>query len=119
GSATLSKSNFTVGNHTITISYSGDANFNASNSAAITQTVNKGASSTSVVSSTNPTVFGQGTTFTATVTATSPAAGTPGGTVTFNDGGSSIGSSTLSGGTASFSTSSLSVGNHVITVSYS
>jgi hypothetical protein len=119
GTASLSTSGLSVGNHTITVSYSGDGNFNASASAAITQTVNKGNSSSSVSSSQNPSVFGQSVTFTATVSAVNPAAGTPGGTVTFNDGGSSIGSATLSGGTGSFSTSSLSVGSHTITVSYS
>src|SRR5205085_39446 len=105
-------SNLTVGNHTITVSYAGDVNFNASTSAAITQTVNKGASSTTVTSSVNPTVFGQSTTFTATVAASGSAVGTPGGNVTFLDGGVSFGSATLSSGTASVSTGALTVGNH-------
>jgi hypothetical protein len=38
--------------------------------------------------------------------------------VTFNDGGSPIGTSTLSGGVATFTTSSLAVGNHTITATY-
>jgi hypothetical protein len=119
GTASFSTAALSVGNHTITVSYSGDTNFNAGTSSAITQTVNKGASSTSVTSSVNPTAFGQSTTFTATVSASSPAAGTPGGTITFLDGGTSIGAATLSGGSGSFSTSSLSIGNRTITVSYS
>jgi hypothetical protein len=41
GSATLSKSDFTVGNHTVTVRYSGDTNFNSSSSHAITQAVHK------------------------------------------------------------------------------
>jgi hypothetical protein len=118
GSATFSTSSLPVGNHVITVSYAGDSNFNASTSSAITQTVNKGNSSPAVSSSVNPSVFGQSVTFTATVSAVLPAAGTATGTVTFLDGGISIGSKTLSGGSATFSTSSLAVGNHIITASY-
>jgi hypothetical protein len=118
GSATTSTSGLGAGTHSVSAIYSGDGDFNASTSSAITQTVNKDASSTNVSSTANPTVFGQSTTFTATVTSGGPAAGPPTGTVTFNDGGASIGSGTLSGGSASFSTSGLAVGNHTITVSY-
>src|SRR5262249_57419733 len=71
-----------------------------------------------VTSSVNPLVFGQAVTFTATVSAVAPGAGTPTGTVTFKDGAISIGSGTLSAGSATFSTSSLSVGTHTVTVSY-
>jgi hypothetical protein len=119
GTGSISTSSLTVGNHTITVSYSGDGNFNASTSAAITQTVNKSDSATTVMSSANPTVFGQAVTFTATVSESAPGAGTPGGTVTFNDGGVSFGSASLSGGSGNITTSSLGVGNHTITVSYS
>jgi hypothetical protein len=119
GTASFSTSTLTVGNHTITVSYSGDANFTSSNSAALTQTVNKDATTSLVSTNGNPSVFGQSVTFTATVSANTPGSGTPTGTVTFNDGGASIGSGALSGGSAAFATSSLSVGNHTITVSYS
>jgi hypothetical protein len=57
-------------------------------------------------------------TFTATVSATSPAAGTPSGTVTFKDGGSTLGSGALAGGSATFSTSALTGGTHSITAVY-
>ena len=53
-------------------------------------------------------------TFTATVTGSAP-----GGTVTFFDGATQIGASTVSGGVASFTTSSLTVGSHSITAKYS
>src|SRR5262249_50694868 len=118
GTATFSTSSLTVGNHTITVTYAGDANFNASTSAAITQTVNKDSSTTTVTSSVNPSVFGQAVTFTATVSAVAPGAGTATGTVTFLDGGVSIGSGTLASGSATFSTSTLVNGNHTITASY-
>src|SRR6202030_3723976 len=51
------------------------------------------ATATSVVSSLNPSTFGQSVTFTATV---SSAAGTPTGTVTFNDGATALGTVALS-----------------------
>src|SRR5262249_26284707 len=100
------------------VSYSGDSNFANSISSAITQTANKGNSSTAVSSSMDPSVFGQSVTFTATVSPLSPATGTATGTVTFLDSGVSIASKTLSSGSANFSTSSLAVGKHFITVSY-
>ncbi len=74
---------------------------------------------TTVTSSTNPAVFGQPLTFTATVAASGSSTGTPTGTVTFLDGGVSIGTGTLAGGTATFATSSLALGAHSITASYS
>jgi hypothetical protein len=119
GTATFATSDLSVGTHTITVSYAGDSNFTASASGNLLQTVNQDGSMSSVTSSANPTVFGQMVTFTATVLASAPGAGTPTGTVTFNDGGISIGSGTLSGGRAAFATSSLSAGTHTITVSYS
>src|SRR6202043_4076753 len=82
------------------------------------QTVNQASTSATVMSSANTSVFGQSVTLTATVS-TSPGLGTPPGTVTFLDGGVSIGAGTLSGGTATFATSSLSAATHTITVSYS
>ncbi len=97
-------------------------------------------SQTAVVSSVNPSTFGQSVTFTATVSAaapppvlptTAPVAGRPiaaaasapvtvipTGTVTFLDGSNPIGTGTLSGGVATFATSTLVVGNHPITASY-
>ncbi len=72
---------------------------------------------TTLISSSNPSVFGQSVTFTATV---SGDAGTPSGTVTFSDGSTSLGTAPLSGTTATFTTSSLAVSaSHSITASYS
>jgi len=74
---------------------------------------------TGVDSSINPSVSGQPVTFTATVTAKSPAAGTPTGTVTFKDGSRTLGTGTLDGsGQATFVTSTLAVGSHSISASY-
>ena len=116
GTATFTTSGLTAGTHSITAVYGGDLNFASSTSPALTETVNKAASSTSDVSSNNPSIFGSAVTFTATVT--SSATGTPTGTVTFNDGGTVLGTGTLSGGTATLATSALVGGAHSITAVY-
>ncbi len=120
GVATFTTSALVPGSHTITTSYAGDANFNGSTGSLTgNQVVNKANTTTpTVTSSVNPSVFGQFVTFTATVTASAPGAGTPTGIVLFKDGVSTIGSGPLSGGVATFSTSTLSVGIHTITTTY-
>lgn len=82
-------------------------------------TVSKANTVTTVNSSVNPSVFGQSVTFTATVTANLPGAGTPSGTVTFFDGATQLASKTLSAASASFTIAALSVATHSITVQYS
>jgi hypothetical protein len=116
GIATFMTSGLGAGVHSITALYGGDANFGGGASLALTQTVNKAASSTSVTSSNNSSNRGAPVTFTATVT--SSATGTPTGTVTFQDGGSQIGTGTLSSGRATFTTSALLTGPHSITAVY-
>src|SRR5205807_957603 len=80
------------------------------------QTVNRVASSTSVASSNNPSIFGSAVTFTATVT--SSATSIPTGTVTFQDGAATLGTGMLSGGNATLATSALVGGVHSITAVY-
>jgi hypothetical protein len=72
---------------------------------------------TTITSSSNPSVFGQSVTFSATVAP--KASGTPTGTVTFRSGSKILGTSPLNGGTAKFSTAALGVGRHCITADYS
>ena len=74
---------------------------------------------TSVVTSVSPSVYGQAVTFTATVTQASGST-IPSGTVTFTNGATTLGSATLdSSGKASISLSSLAVGGpYTITASY-
>jgi len=68
---------------------------------------------TAIVSSLNPSNFGQAVTFTATVTP--QGTGTPTGTVSFFDGTTNIGNSSLNGsGVAVFTISTLAVGMHSI-----
>src|SRR5206468_3230030 len=64
--ASFSTSSLTVGSHTITASYGGDTTFTTS-SGTLNQTVNKATSTTALASATNPSVWGQSVTFTATV----------------------------------------------------
>jgi hypothetical protein len=118
GKATYSTSALALGNHSITSTYSGSTHFFASSSGVLTQVV-KDASATTLISSLNPSTFGQAVTFTATVTHT--AAPIPTGTVTFMNGGAALGTGILSGGKAKFTTtaaSPLAAGAHSITAVY-
>ena len=118
GQATLTTSALTTGAHAITATYGGDSNF-ASSSGGAGQTVNQGATTTTVGSSVNPSLYGQSVTFTATVTPNAPSFGSPTGTVTFQDGGGTIGTGSVNGaGQATFTTSALSVASHSITAIY-
>ena len=111
-----------IGAHAITAIYNGDPNFTASTSPILTQTVNPGATSTVVTSSVNPSVSGEAVSYTATVTAVAPAAGTPTGTVAFLDGASTIAgcaAQPLVAGTASCTATYAGVGSHGITTVYS
>jgi hypothetical protein len=118
GQATFSSSTLGIGSHTVTVTYNGDGNFTTSSSAGLSETVSKASSSTAVTTSANSTVFGQAVTYTATVSAVAPGAGTPTGTVTFTIDGVAQPNVTLSSGQATLSTSSLSVGSHTVTVAY-
>ncbi len=108
-----------VGSHPISAVYSGDPNYGTSTSATVTEMVNPDATTTTVTSSKDPSVFGQSVTFTTTVKAASPGGGTPTGTVTILDGSTVLTTVGLSGGKATFSTTALAVATHTITVSYS
>jgi hypothetical protein len=121
GAAEFSTSSLSVGSHSVTAVYSGDANFSGSTSAAVAVTVAapaKVATSSSLSASATQLASGQSVTFTAGV-APQSGSGTPTGSVAFLDGSSQIGMGTLSAGSASFSSASLSVGSHAISAAYS
>ena len=114
--AMLTTSALSVGTHPITAVYSGDANYTTSASQVLDQIVTGGgptATTTSLISSLNPSLLGQSVTFTATVNGASPT-----GTVQFSDAGSPIATAALNGGVASFTTSALTLGSHPITAFY-
>lgn len=113
GTAALSVSTLAAGSHSLTAAYSGDPLDAASTSSALAITVNKAASSATLISPLNPAVVGQSLTFTATV---APDGAT--GTVQFLDGTTVMGTAVLSNGAAAFATSSLAVGDHSVTATY-
>jgi hypothetical protein len=73
------------------------------------------ATSTSLTSGPNPSIYGQPVTLTATVTS---ASGTPVGRVDFFDGNSPIGSAIVVNRTASLTTTNLNAGTHSLTAAY-
>jgi len=117
GHATYTNSALGAGTHSITAVYAGNGNDLASTSAALTQTVNKAATSALLTSSANPSSFGQSVTF--KVTVKSSTTGVPGGSVTFKDGATNLSTVALSAGSATFNTGALGIGTHAITAVYS
>jgi len=102
-----------MGQHTVAVSYDGGTLYLPTSTRTVGITVAGAASSTVVQLPSGSVTVGQSAVLTAKVT---PTAAT--GTVTFFDGGTSLGTATLSGGTATFSTSALTVGSHAITATY-
>jgi hypothetical protein len=97
----------------------GDVDINGSDAIGILINTSLGSVTNTLVSSTNPSVFGQTVTLTATVKSLGFAA-SPTGPVNFFDGAQSLGSSSLnSAGVATLSTCTLAVGTHSITAIYS
>jgi hypothetical protein len=112
-----------AGSHTVQAFYSGDTEYQPSQSLIYPETILQDSTTTAVASSGSPSVYGNPVTFTATVSNTAPftdvARPTPVGAVTFFDNLTSIGSGTLnSSGVATFMTSALGVGPHTITAAY-
>ena len=116
-SGALSLTTLAVGTHTITARYSGDGNYSADTSAAVTVTVNQAVSTTAVTSSPDPSSVGQSVTLMAKVTSNGPS---PTGNVTFTSGSTTLATIALSGGSAAYTTTSFTkVGTLAITASYS
>ena len=124
GQAACTTSSLTLGTHSITAAYSGDANNLASVSAALSQVVNPAiipSVSITLASSANPSKVGRAVTFTASVTGNAPT-----GSVRFSSDGVTIAGCLavpLAGSgntrTAACTTSSLSLGAHTIVSKYS
>ena len=118
GSASVNTSTLAVGSYTITADYSGDSGFlGSTGTMAALQVVNPAmATSTTVTSSPNPSLFGQLVEFTATINVS----GTPTGTIQFKLNGLPLGGPvTVVNKTASISTSGVSIGSSTITAVYS
>jgi len=114
--ATFSTSSLSIGQHTITAVYAGDANSSPSTSPAVVESL-KQSTTLALATSANSISAGTAVTFTATVTGSSAV---PTGSVIFQDGSTAIGSGTINAsGLAVFTTSSLAAGLHTITAAYS
>jgi type II secretory pathway pseudopilin PulG len=96
----------TPATHSITAVFGGDANYLTSTSSALTESVGKASTTTSLASSDTTAVPGETITYTATVAVAAPGSGTPSSsdTVTFKDGATTItcgaGSGAFNGTTA-------------------
>jgi hypothetical protein len=124
--ATLDDPALTPGDHLVSATYQGDGNYNSSNSNQVTETVISGAAvqatTTSVTSSVNPSVFGQLISFTATVAnATDPNGDVPAGAVQFAVDGTNIGGPVPVDGNGvaqSLTLASPPPGDHFVTAAY-
>jgi hypothetical protein len=116
-------SNLQPGSHNVSVIYSGDIHF-VSALGSITQSVAKITTSTSLAVSATATSFGQPVTFTATVDPALDTLGSPGGSVTFLDGSTTLATVPVSAApgsnaTASLTRSDLGAGPHAIKAVYS
>ena len=114
--ASLTTSSLAAGKHSITATYGGDSSLTGSTSSVLSQVVTNSTSTTTLVSSVNPSEFGKAVTFTATITST---AGTPTGTVQFLNGATVLAKVTISSGSAKYTTAKLPAGSNTITALYS
>ena len=105
-----------MGKGAIKAVYGGDPNFGGSTSKAVSQVVTKATTTTTLVSSQNPSNLGQSVTF--TVSVAPQFSGTVHGTVTFYDGTTALKINSLSGGVTKFTTSALASGKHNIKATY-
>lgn len=123
GTASLVLPTEPVGTYTVTATYLQSGDDFGTSSGTLTQTIDKDHTTTTLVSSANPSVYGQQVTFTAAVAADAPGSGTPTGMVTFFDGSTTLGTANLvatSGGDqATFTTGGLAVATHAISAVYS
>jgi hypothetical protein len=123
GVASLTTSSLAAGVYSITASYGGDVNFAASTSTALRQVVNsttKSATTTTLVSSLNPSIYGQKVTWTATVTTSGsiPPAGMV--NFTWGHGYYSFGTATLNAsGVATLTRSMENADTYALTAVYS
>lgn len=118
GHAVLQTSTLAFGSHSVTATYSGDATYAGSSSSGVAVSV---LAATTVVLSANPINPAQGSnvTLTATLTITGTLTAPAGQTVTFKDGGNSIGSvAFLNSVVTTFQTSTLALGPHTITAQF-
>ena len=118
-----SVSDLLPGDHEVRALYSGDVHF-VSGASSITQNVAKVATATTLTATPTSTTFGQTVELSATVTPAVGTAGTPGGTVTFKRGTTTIATVPVAAGpgssaVATVNVSDLAAGSHAIRAEYS
>ncbi len=118
GTATYTISTLAAGGtDSIKAEYPGDNAHASSTSSSVAQVVGPAPTSTTLVSSQNPSEVGHPVSFTATATATAYG-GTPTGNVSFYNGSTKLGTVTLAAGVASYTSTKLSAGAGSITAVY-
>ena len=120
GRATFAAALLSPGAHTIVARYTGDLLHHASSSANLEHGVRRALTTTSLTSSSSPSIAGVPVGLTAIVSPLPPGTGAPSGKVTFADGSVALGTSSMGpGGVANLVTGSLAVGAHTLSASYS
>lgn len=120
--ASVSITTLTSGTHALVAVYSGDTNYAASTSAAVTITVAKSPTTTVVIPATLTPTAGGSLVVSANISSTNPASTNPTGTVTFYLDTVSQGVGTVTAGspsTASVTIPLITAGSHVLTATYS
>lgn len=116
--ASLTTSAFTLGNNSIMYKYSGDTNYGAANSVAVTDDAQIGTAV--ALTSSAPTIQqGQSITFTAKITPAQTNGPAITGTVSFTSNSNSLGSAPVMNGQAQLPTTALSAGSDQIVANYS
>ena len=116
--ATFTTTALPVGTSSITATYGGDSNYDASTSPAVTVTTTPATTSTTVSFSPASPVLGQDVTLMAAIAPASTGPASPTGTVEFFDGSTLLGSGTVSNDAATLTTTALSLGANTITATY-
>jgi len=118
GVAALTIAPATAGTRQVTATFIGTDAFIDSASAVLSHVVSPGQTKTDLAGDYPSGIFGQTVQFTATVSVIAPAAGQPGGNVTFQAEGIAIGTAPVVNGVATLAVSNLSVGSHSITATF-
>ena len=118
GVAQFDTASLGIGAHSIQAFYGASGDYLGSDSTAVSFTLERDASATSIIASANPSPAKQTLTLTAALTAAAPGSGTPTGTATFYDGKNKIGTVRIASGDAILTTKKLAVGAHKISVHY-
>jgi uncharacterized repeat protein (TIGR03803 family) len=118
GTATLNTPGLAVGAHTVSARYLGDGTFLASTSPNASVTVSRAQTTTTLVSSPNPSSRKQIVTLTATIAPVAPGGGIAAGQVQFLEGKKKLGTAPLVNGVATLPVTFNNMGSHDLTATY-